>query len=150
MQDVDDLYQNLIIDHGRHPKNHREMDDATGIDEAFNPMCGDHYTVYLKQESDTIEDLSFTGQGCAISMASASLMTTLLKGKTQEEGTRIKEAFLGLARTGEFSPEDEELLGKLLALSGVYRFPMRVKCATLAWHSLEAIWSSLEGNEVKK
>jgi nitrogen fixation NifU-like protein len=140
--DLGDLYQQVIIDHSRHPQNFRRLGDATRTVEGVNPLCGDQITLYVKLLDDRVDDIAFEGAGCAISMASASLMTTALKGKRREEAL----ALFGFvhARLTE-SPGDElpsAELGKLAVLSGVSAFPMRVKCATLAWHALR---SALEG-----
>ncbi|HAU1152897.1 TPA: SUF system NifU family Fe-S cluster assembly protein [Legionella pneumophila] len=131
-----ELYQEIIIDHNRNPRNHHAMEDATTEAKGFNPLCGDKLTVYLKLQDDLISDLSFVGCGCAISQASASLMTDALKGKS------IKEAHELFHRVHRMLTQDEEdylvSMDKLTVLSGVKAFPARVKCATLAWHTLEA------------
>ena len=137
-----DLYQELVIEHSKRPRNFRKVEDATRTAEGFNPLCGDHLTLYVKLEDGVIEDIGFQGAGCAISKASASLMTSALKGKKQEEALTLfgrVHAMLTEGPSGEVKPED---VGKLAALSGVWEFPMRVKCATLAWHTLR---SALEG-----
>ena len=133
-----DLYQDVVIDHSKQPRNFRKLEDATGTAEGFNPLCGDHLTVYVKLAGGVIEDIAFQGDGCAISKASASLMTAALKGKKEEEASTLfghVHALLTVGPTGEVKPED---VGKLAALSGVWEFPMRVKCATLAWHTLRS------------
>ena len=139
-----DLYQEVVIDHCKQPRNFRKLEDATGTAEGFNPLCGDHLTVYVKLAGGVIDDIAFQGDGCAISKASASLMTTALKGKNVGEA----QALFGRVHTlmtdgpnGAVRPED---VGKLAVLSGVWEFPMRVKCATLAWHTLR---SALEGKD---
>lgn len=130
-----ELYQEIIIDHNRNPRNHHAMDDATTQANGFNPLCGDKLTVYAKLEQGLINDLSFVGCGCAISQASASLMTDALKGKT------INEAHELFHQVHHMLTQDDEAelpLTKLTVLAGVKAFPARVKCATLAWHTLEA------------
>lgn len=134
--DLRELYQEIIIDHNRNPRNHHAMDDASTQANGFNPLCGDKLTVYAKLNEGLISDLSFVGCGCAISQASASLMTDALKGKTVEEAHSL---FHKVHRM--LTEDDETELGsidKLTVLAGVKAFPARVKCATLAWHTLEA------------
>lgn len=130
-----ELYQQVIIDHGRHPRNSGELPQATHSKEGFNPLCGDKLTVYLQLENDVIVDAKFIGSGCAISVASASLMTENLRGKTLAEVEHTFKLFhdLTLGKT-----DGHEELGKLAVLGGVAEFPARVKCATLAWHTLKA------------
>jgi nitrogen fixation NifU-like protein len=132
--DLEELYQSIILDHNRRPQNFRAMPDATAHAEGVNPMCGDQLTVWLKMDGDKVADVSFQGSGCAISKASASLMTQAVKGKTRAEATTLFEKFHGLV-TGHGGGED---LGSLKALSGVSRFPLRVKCASLAWHAMKS------------
>lgn len=130
-----ELYQEVIIDHNRNPRNHHPMDDATTQANGFNPLCGDKLTVYAKLEQNLISDLSFVGCGCAISQASASLMTDALKGKT------ITEAHELFHRVHQMLTQDDapmSSIDKITVLAGVKAFPARVKCATLAWHTLEA------------
>ncbi|HET7308033.1 MAG TPA: SUF system NifU family Fe-S cluster assembly protein [Gammaproteobacteria bacterium] len=134
--DLSDLYQDIIIDHNRSPRNFRRIDPATRQAEGFNPLCGDKLTVYLKLAGDRVEDVSFEGSGCAISVASASLMTDMLKGKTQAEAEALFKDMHALL-TGQ-SDEAPERLGKLAALAGVRDYPSRVKCATLCWHTVQA------------
>ncbi len=134
MNDLRELYQEMIIDHGRHPRNCHCMKDADLSKEGFNPLCGDRLTLYLKTDNQKILDISFEGSGCAISMASASLMTEVLKGKTLIETKKIFDAFHLLVTSGKES--DMHLLGKLAVLKGVCEYPSRVKCATLAWHTM--------------
>src|SRR5690242_6605629 len=134
--DLKDLYRDVIVDHNRAPRNFRKLPDATRMLEGFNPLCGDKLTVYLKLDGDRIADLSFEGSGCAISVASASLMTERLKGKTRAEAERLFESVHDLV-TREDAAMDPELLGKLSALSGVREYPSRVKCASLCWHTLK-------------
>ncbi|MEJ2544197.1 MAG: SUF system NifU family Fe-S cluster assembly protein [Calditrichaceae bacterium] len=131
-----ELYQEIILDHNRSPRNFRKMDDYTHILEGRNPLCGDHYTIYLKVKDDLIEDVSFEGSGCAISKASASVMSTTVKGKTVTEANEYFDIFHKLV-TGEAEPDEYfEKAGKIAAFSGVSEFPVRVKCASLAWHTM--------------
>lgn len=137
MFDLKDLYQEVIIDHNRQPRNFHAMAGASSSAEGFNPLCGDRLTVFLKLDGERIEDLSFEGAGCAISVASASLMTEELKGRTRAEAEAVFERFHHLVTDRE-APIDLEALGKLAALAGVREYPARVKCATLCWHTLKA------------
>ncbi len=143
MNDLRELYQETIIDHGRHPRNFGELCDATHHQEGFNPLCGDKLTLHLREKNDIVEQLMFEGSGCAISMASASLMTEKLKGKTKNEIQEIFSAFHEVVTTGD--QKNIEKLGKLAVLIGVAEFPARVKCATLAWHTLMAIIAEKAG-----
>ncbi len=139
MSALRDLYQQVILDHNRNPKNFRSMQDATGSIEGYNPLCGDHYTIYVRMDGDVIADISFTGAGCAISKASASVMSSMLKGRTRSEAEGMFRDFHGLV-TGVAAPEERmERLGKLAAFAGVSEFPARVKCASLPWHTLHAV-----------
>lgn len=136
--DLGDLYQEVIIDHGRHPRNFGELAGATHTAEGFNPLCGDQLTLYVKLADGHIAAIAFQGAGCAISQASASLMTTALKGKNEEDALALfgrVHAMLTEGPNGGVRPAE---LGKLAVLSGVWEFPMRVKCATLAWHTLRS------------
>jgi nitrogen fixation NifU-like protein len=133
-----ELYQELILDHNKRPRNRRVMADATADADGFNPLCGDKVHVFVRLEGDRIADVSFDGIGCAISTASASLMTTTLKGKTLAEAREIFERFHAMVTGEPDTPVDEEALGKLAVFQGVCEFPVRVKCATLAWHTLRA------------
>lgn len=135
--DLKDLYKDIIVDHNRSPRNFRKIEGATRQVEGFNPLCGDKLTVYMKLAGDTIEDVSFEGSGCAISVASASLMTQVLKGKPVAEAEKLFGNMHALL-TGGDAQVDTEALGKLAALEGVKEYPSRVKCATLCWHTLEA------------
>ena len=134
-----DLYQRVILDHNKNPKNFREISGATHSCEGFNPLCGDRLTVYLMVgDSGAIEDVSFIGQGCAISKSSASMMTAHLKGKTVEEANVIFEEFTKMSR-GDLNPEtDKNHLGKLSIFEGVREYPSRTKCATLSWHTMKS------------
>ncbi|MDX2426645.1 MAG: SUF system NifU family Fe-S cluster assembly protein [Cycloclasticus sp.] len=136
LDDLRDLYQEVIFDHNRNPRNFRKMDDADRQIDGFNPLCGDRLTLFLKIDDGKITDASFQGQGCAISTASASLMTDIIKGQTEEEAQKLFELFHSMA-TGEHVEMDQ--LGKLAVLAGVCEYPARVKCATLPWHTLDAL-----------
>ena len=136
-RDILDLYQEVIIDHGRRPRNFRQLEDPTRTAEGVNPSCGDEITLYVKLDDDgNIADIAFQGSGCAISQASASLMTAALKDKTQEEALALFARVNGMLTQGTTSDVERAELGKLAVLCGVWEFPMRVKCATLAWHTL--------------
>jgi len=143
--DLKDLYQEIIVDHNRAPRNFREIENADITAEGYNPLCGDKLTVYIKLDNDVISDVSFQGEGCAISVASASLMTDQLMGKTEAEAEKIFETFHELV-TDRDSEIDLEKVGKLGALAGVREFPARVKCATLCWHTLH---TALEDQDKK-
>ena len=145
MFDLKDLYQEIIVDHNRAPRNFREIENADITAEGYNPLCGDKLTVYIKLDNDVISDVSFQGEGCAISVASASLMTDQLMGKTEAEAEKIFETFHELV-TDRDSEIDLEKVGKLGALAGVREFPARVKCATLCWHTLH---TALEDQDKK-
>ena len=138
MSDLGNLYQEVIIDHGRRPRNFGELEGATRTAEGFNPLCGDQLTLYVRLADGRIADIAFQGAGCAIAQASASLMTTALKGKKEEEALALfgrVHAMLTEGPNGKVPPAE---LGKLAVLSGVWEFPTRVKCATLAWHALRS------------
>jgi nitrogen fixation NifU-like protein len=139
MNDLRDLYQEVILDHNRRPRNFGELAAANHRAEGYNPLCGDKVTVYLDLDGDRIRDVGFQGSGCAISTASASLMTEALKGRSVEEARELFRVFHELVTTGGAEGHD---LGKLEALGGVREYPMRVKCATLAWHALMAALDS--------
>lgn len=134
---LDALYQDLILDHNRAPQNYRPMEDANRKVEGNNPLCGDRLTVWLRMEDDRIADVTFQGLGCAISMASASLMTSAVKGKTRAEARALFDRFLGMI-TGSAEQVEAESLGKLAVFSGVSEFPIKVKCASLSWHAMKA------------
>ena len=136
---VDDLYQEIIIDHSKRPRNCHTMDDANHRAEGYNPLCGDQLKLFLKMEGDVVKDVSFVGSGCAISTASASLMTESLKGKSREEALKMLDKFHELLTTD--TPVTKEL-GKLVVFCGVRDYPARVKCATLAWHTLKSALTS--------
>jgi len=133
-----ELYQELILDHNKKPRNRRAMPDATSDADGFNPLCGDKIHVFVKLEGDRIADVSFDGMGCAISTASASLMTTALKGKTIAEAHALFGKFHDMVTGEPGAPVDANALGKLAVFQGVCEFPVRVKCATLCWHTLNA------------
>lgn len=137
MADLRDLYQDIILEHSKRPRNYRTLEAANRKAEGFNPLCGDHFTVYLDvAESGQIRDVSFQGSGCAISKASASMMTQAVKGKRTEEAEELFRKFHHVV-TGKNGVESQDL-GKLAAFAGVSEYPVRVKCATLAWHALRA------------
>ena len=143
MSDVRELYQQMILDHGRKPRRLGKLDDPSFIQEGFNPLCGDHLTLYIKEKDDRIIDVSFDGDGCAISMASASLMSEALIGLHLDKANDLFEAFHQMI----LQPHDgveTEMLGKLIVLKGVTEYPARVKCATLAWQTLK---SALKGDK---
>jgi nitrogen fixation NifU-like protein len=135
MSELRSLYQEIILEHNKKPRNFGKLSEPTQTLEGYNPLCGDHYTLYLKIDNDTISEIAFEGSGCAISKASASVMTTLVKGKSREEAQKLFATFHGLV-TGELKDISFETLGKLAAFAGVSEFPARVKCASLAWHTL--------------
>ena len=137
MADLRDLYQEIILEHSKQPRNYRALPSAQHRAEGYNPLCGDRFTVYVNLEGDTIRDATFEGSGCAISKASASMMTQALKGKSRADAEKLFENFHKLV-TGHGESNGTENLGKLAAFSGVSEFPVRVKCATLAWHTLQA------------
>jgi len=136
--DLKDLYQDLIIDHNRSPRNFRKLPDANHRAEGFNPLCGDKLTLYVSTDGDRISDIAFEGSGCAISVASASLMTESLKGKTESEARALFDRVRALLTGASDVDVDGAALGKLAALGGVRAYPTRVKCATLCWHTLAA------------
>ena len=136
MNELKDLYRDVIVDHNRAPRNFRKINDANRVLEGFNPLCGDKLTVYLKLDGEVIKDLSFEGSGCAISVASASLMTERLKGRTRAEAGKLFDEVHALLTKDGMADTDQ--LGKLAALSGVHEYPSRVKCASLCWHTLKA------------
>jgi nitrogen fixation NifU-like protein len=142
MSAIRELYQQVILDHNRSPRNFRAMESATCSAEGFNPLCGDHYTVFVRMEGETLADVSFQGAGCAISKASASVMSSLLKGKSRAEALQTFETFRALVTRGLQEGEDIEELGRLAAFAGVNEFPARVKCAILPWHTLRSALTS--------
>lgn len=140
-----DLYQEVILEHNKRPRNFRAIEAADRKQEGFNPLCGDRLTLYLKLDGDKVADIAFQGNGCAISTSSASLMTEAVKGKSKEEAARLFEAFHRLVTRTAPAPTKQEI-GKLQVFAGVGEFPARVKCASLCWHTLKA---ALEGKGEK-
>jgi nitrogen fixation NifU-like protein len=146
MSDLRELYQEVILDHAKKPRNFRAIADATARADGHNPLCGDKATVFLKLEGDRLTDLSFSGSGCSISTASASIMTDVLKGKTRAEAEALFTRFHDLVtgdptQAARKAREEAQDLGKLAVFAGVSEFPARVKCASLAWHTLKAALS---------
>jgi len=137
MSDLKALFQEIILDHNRNPRNFKKMEDASCSVDGYNPLCGDHYTIYLKLDHEIITEISFQGSGCAISKASASVMSTVLKGKTHAEAEVLFEKFHHLVRGENKNENSAEELGKLAAFAGVSEFPARVKCAILPWHTMK-------------
>ncbi len=128
----------MILDHNKNPRNYGDLPSHTHSSEGYNPLCGDHYHVYLIMDGDTIKDIHFAGTGCAISKASASVMTTLLKGKTRAQAEDLFKQFHDLVTSPVEQTPDEDALGKLAVFAGVREYPSRVKCASLAWHTMKA------------
>lgn len=147
MSELGDLYQEVILEHSKHPRNFRAMEAANRQAEGYNPLCGDHYTIFLEMEDGKIRDISFQGSGCAISKASASMMSQMLKSKTAAQANDLFDKFHSVV-TGNSTQApsgDSEDIGKLEVFAGVAGYPTRIKCATLAWHTLRA---ALEGKQV--
>lgn len=145
MSELNDLYQEVILEHNKNPRNFREIEDAEKQADGNNPLCGDALRVYVKMDGDTVSDVAFKGSGCAISKASASMMTQVVKGKSREEAETLFNEFHKMV-TGEMDAETEDNhLGKLKIFAGVLEFPARVKCASLSWHTLHA---ALNGEDV--
>jgi nitrogen fixation NifU-like protein len=145
-EDLRNLYQEVVLDHGRRPRNFGELPGANRSAEGYNPLCGDQIKVFLKVDGEVVKDVRFTGTGCAISKASASMMTGAVKDRTRAEALQLFDRVHALVTQGPASGVDLESVGKLAVLSGVWEFPARVKCASLAWHTLK---SALEGNAAK-
>ena len=145
MNELDVLFQEVILDHQRNPRNFAKLPTANHQAEGANPLCGDHVTVYLDVEDGVIRDISFQGEGCAIAKASASMMTAAVKGKTLAEASETFRQFHQMVTGGQDPCFDLETLGKLAAFSGVSAFPVRVKCASLAWHTLNAAMHEADG-----
>lgn len=141
MADLADLYQQIILDHNKSPRNFGSLDSPSGQAEGNNPLCGDRVTVHVRLDGSTIADVRFSGSGCAISRASASLMTAAVKGKDVREASALADRFHGMVTSDPNAPVSDTGLGKLAALAGVRAFPARVKCATLPWHTLRAALS---------
>jgi nitrogen fixation NifU-like protein len=146
--ELDDLYRELILDHYRHPRHKGTLEDATAKAEGYNPLCGDEIAVDLVVEGGVIKDVAFRGRGCSISQASGSMMTDEVVGKTPEEALRLLEAFKQMMMAPEKEPAED--LGDLEAFQGVAKFPVRVKCATLAWHVLQEGLESSNGHSAKE
>jgi len=144
MADLRDLYQEVILEHSKSPRNFHTLESPDRKAEGFNPLCGDHFTVYVQMQGDSIQDIGFQGSGCAISKASASMMTQSLKGKTRSQAQELFDRFHKVVTGQPATNGDKPELGKLAVFSGVSEFPTRVKCATLAWHTLQA---ALEGTQ---
>lgn len=138
MADLRELYQQTILEHNRSPRNFKKLDAPNRTAEGNNPLCGDHITLYVRLEGDTIGEIGFQGSGCAISQASASLMTAAVQGKTVAEADTLFHQFHDMVVGGAHAPADPKTLGKLAAFAGVKEFPARVKCANLSWHTLHA------------
>jgi nitrogen fixation protein NifU and related proteins len=145
MAELRDLYQEVILEHAKAPRNYREQPAPAAKAEGHNPLCGDRCTVFINKQDGVIKDVSFQGNGCAISKASASMMTQALKGKTLQEAEAMFKSFHGMV-TGQKKEGEDTEMGKLKVFAGVSEFPARVKCATLAWHTLEA---ALHGEQQK-
>ena len=144
MSELSELYQQVILDHNKKPRNYRKLENANRVAEGHNPLCGDQLTVYMQLEDDVIRDLSFEGSGCAISKAAASMMTQSVKGKTRDEAETIFKEFHSMVK-GELDEEIEpNTLGRLKIFAGVRDYPARVKCASLSWHTMHA---ALKGEE---
>jgi nitrogen fixation NifU-like protein len=144
MSELSELYQQVILDHNKKPRNFRKLDSANHSAEGFNPLCGDQLTVYLNLEGDVVKEISFEGSGCAISKAAASMMTQAVKGKTKQEAEQLFTEFHGMV-TGELDEENTSNgLGNLKIFSGVREFPVRVKCASLPWHTMHAALNNQE------
>lgn len=143
MSELEDLYQEVILEHSKHPRNFHAMEAANRQAEGYNPLCGDHYTIFIDVADDAIRDISFQGSGCAISKASASMMSQALKSKTTAQAEELFSKFHEVVTGAEAG--NAEHLGKLAVFAGVASFPTRIKCATLAWHTLHA---ALEGKQI--
>jgi nitrogen fixation NifU-like protein len=138
MSELSELYQQVILDHNKKPRNFRKLEDANHSAEGFNPLCGDHLTIYIDLEDNSVKEIAFEGSGCAISKAAASMMTQAVKGKSREQAEELFNEFHSMV-TGELDDETEENnLGNLRIFAGVRDFPVRVKCATLPWHTMHA------------
>ena len=144
MSELSELYQQVILDHNKKPRNFRKLESANHFAEGYNPLCGDHLTVYLDLEDGAVKEIAFEGSGCAISKAAASMMTQAVKGKSREQAEELFTEFHSMV-TGELDEETQENnLGNLKIFAGVREFPVRVKCATLAWHTLHAALNNEE------
>lgn len=138
MNDLQELYQQVILDHNKNPKNYGRLQDSNRSAEGYNPLCGDRVQLFLRLENEVIADIGFVGSGCAISKASASMMTAEIKGKTVAEAEELFQKFQNLITSDIQREIDAQAFGKLAVFSGVREFPMRIKCATLSWHTLRA------------
>jgi len=143
MSDLRELYQQVILDHNKSPRNFKKLESANRTAEGYNPLCGDHYTLFVEMDGEVIRDVGFQGSGCAISKASASIMSLTLKGKTKSEAESLFDQFHRMVK-GEVDSAEAEKMGRMAAFSGVHDFPTRIKCASLAWHTMNSI---LEGSE---
>ena len=144
MSELSELYQQVILDHNKKPRNFRKLENANHTADGYNPLCGDQLTIYLDLEDGLVKEVGFEGSGCAISKASASMMTQAVKGKSKEQAENLFNEFHSMV-TGELNEETEENnLGNLKIFAGVREFPVRVKCATLAWHTLHAALNKQE------
>lgn len=146
MSELSELYQEVILDHNKSPRNYRKCESCNHDAEGYNPLCGDHIWVYIDLEDDTIKDIAFQGMGCAISKSSASLMTTILKGKTTEEAQELFNKFHDVVTSKIGTEQDLSELGKLAVFAGVRDYPARVKCASLAWHTMISALKNEKGN----
>ena len=145
MNELQDLYREVILDHNRRPRNFGELEDADRIVEGVNPLCGDRMTLYVKRDGDTVQDIRFKGTGCAISVASSSLMTEKVKGASLQESLKLFEKVHDMLTAADYDDSaDLEDLDKLAALSGVREYPSRVKCASLSWHALKSALTSVD------
>jgi len=138
MSEISELYQQVILDHNKNPRNYGELKPCTHFAEGYNPLCGDHFNIYVNLDGDVIKDIHFHGAGCAISKSSASIMTTLVKGKTIQEAEEYFKKFQHLVTADMNELSDMESLGKLAVFAGVREFPSRIKCASLAWHTMKS------------
>lgn len=144
MSELSELYQQVILDHNKKPRNFRELESANHSAEGFNPLCGDQLTVYLSLQDDAVQDVSFQGSGCAISKASASMMTQAVKGKSKQQAEALFTDFHRMVTGEDYEAESENRLGNLKIFEGVRDFPVRVKCATLPWHTMHAALNNKE------
>lgn len=149
MSELNDLYQEVILEHNKNPRNFREIENADKTAEGHNPLCGDQLKLYLAMENDTLKDVAFKGSGCAISKASASMMTQVVKGKSREEAEVLFDEFHRMVTGNLDIEQDENNLGKLKIFAGVLEFPARVKCASLSWHTLHAALNNEEATSTE-
>lgn len=141
------LYEQVILDHNRSPRNYGELAESQLQVEGVNPLCGDAFTIFANLEGDTLRDIRFSGHGCAISKASASLMTTLVQGKSKEEALQLFHLFHEMLQSDTQAALDEDILGKLMVFAGVREYPMRIKCAMLPWHALHELLCKEKGQD---